>query len=530
MNLETANLSKTYDELPYESYPFALSHPAHLATIARLFGLEAPAVDRCRILELGCAAGGNLIPLAEAFPESSFLGIDISARQINDGLAQISALGLGNIELKVLSLTEMDSSFGEFDYIIAHGLFSWIPDAVRDAVMALIRNHLSGHGIAYISYNTYPGWHISGMIREMMQFHASRFDDTKLKLQQSRSLLEFLAGSLPQDHPYGSLLRNQLQGLRKAQDYYLFHDYLENDNQPLYFHEFILKALEQGLQYLGDGEFGTMFSGNFPPQVAATLERIATDQISREQYMDFLHNRTFRQSLLVHQEQTISRTLNPANIHGLFVASAAKPQSARPDISSTKAEQYKVDDNPVILNIEQPVYKAAMQILAEVWPNSIAFESLCKEARARIQPAGVEIDPLQIAQDQQLLGIEIQRSYTARLFELSVLPARFVTTVSEKPVASALARLQAASGLVVTTRRHLTLQLDELSRQLLLLLDGSRDRATLAADWLAAALQLGLSIEQGGKQVTEPTQIQNIMQDNQERILLYMAKSALLVD
>lgn len=338
-----------------------------------------------------------------------------------------------------------------------------------------------------------------------------------------------MAGSLPKDHPYGSLLRNQLQGLRKAQDYYLFHDYLENDNQPLYFYELMLKAMQHGLQYLADGEFGSMFSRNFIPQVAATLERIAPDQIRWEQYMDFLRNRTFRQTLLVHQEQTISPTLSPHNILGLYVASAAKPLSSNPDIRSSKMEKYQIDGNPVFLTIDQPIYKSAMQVLAEAWPKSLAFVDLCSEACARIQPVGSEPEPQQLAQDQLLLGTEMQRSYTAGLFEISAEPAHFVTTLSERPIASWLARQQATSGVVVTTRRHLTLQLDELSRQLLILLNGSRDRADLITDWLAVAVQLGLGIEQGGKKVTEPATIKKIMQDSQERILLYMASSALLV-
>ena len=127
-----------------------------------------------------------------------------------------------------------------------------------------------------------------------------------------------------------------------------------------------------------------------------------------------------------------------------------------------------------------------MQVLAEAWPKSLAFVDLCTEALARIQPVGSEPEPQQLAQDQLLLGTEMQRS-TAGLFEISAEPAHFVTTMSERPIATWLARQQATSGVVVTTRRHSTLQLDELSRQLLILLDGSRDRAALITDWLAVA-------------------------------------------
>src|SRR5436190_23362618 len=90
----------SYDEVPYKSYPYPQSHPDRLATVATLFGMEPPPLDNCRVLELGCCSGGNLIPMAERFPGRRFVGVDYSQRQVAEGQATLKELGLENIELR----------------------------------------------------------------------------------------------------------------------------------------------------------------------------------------------------------------------------------------------------------------------------------------------------------------------------------------------------------------------------------------------------------------------------------------------
>jgi tRNA G46 methylase TrmB len=92
-----------YDQVPYPAGAYAQSHPERLATLARLFGMSPPAVGRCRVLELGCADGSNLIPMACALPESRFLGVDLSARQIRSGQRTAASVGLSNLELRHLN-------------------------------------------------------------------------------------------------------------------------------------------------------------------------------------------------------------------------------------------------------------------------------------------------------------------------------------------------------------------------------------------------------------------------------------------
>ena len=331
----------SYDVIPYESAAFPQTHPDRLATLARLFGVEAPAVDQCRVLELGAARGDNIIPMAYSLPESQFIGVDLSTRQVAEGNANIEAHGLSNVELRYLSIADIGEDFGLFDYIICHGVYSWVPDAVRDRILAVCRSHLVPNGVAYISYNTYPGWHMRGLIREMMRYHASQFEGPQLQIQQARALLDFLAQSVPPQNAYGMLLTGELEGLRRQADSYLFHEHLEEVNSPVYFYQFAQQAAAHGLQFLAEADFSTMLASNFPPQVRETLKRIAPDLVRMEQYMDFVRNRTFRQTLLVHGEQVLNRNLSHEHVRRFYIASAAKPVSEKPDLHSDTMEQFR---------------------------------------------------------------------------------------------------------------------------------------------------------------------------------------------
>src|SRR5262245_7457600 len=120
--MTTPAVPTRYDEIPYRSHPFPQTHPDRLATVATLLGLSPTPVTRARVLELGCAAGGNLIPMAEALPEGRFVGVDLSARQLEDGHRTVAALGLKNIQLHHLSIADIPIDWGPFDYVLCHGV------------------------------------------------------------------------------------------------------------------------------------------------------------------------------------------------------------------------------------------------------------------------------------------------------------------------------------------------------------------------------------------------------------------------
>ena len=311
MSIVNSNSTNSYDEVPYPSTSHVFTHPDNLATAAVLLGLTPTPVTRCRVLELGCAGGGNLIPLALELPDSTFVGIDASAVQIDEGNAAIAAVGCQNITLKQMDILEITPELGQFDYIIVHGIFSWVPVPVRDAILKICQQNLTPNGIAYVSYNTYPGWHMLGNIRGMMLYHTRNVTDPRMRIAQARELLTFMNESLTTASElsnsrlikaYAGFLQSEAEHIGSSSDSYVYHEELEAVNDPMYFHEFAAWAARHNLQYLCEANFSDVFLNDFPPQATKELLKLSHDLIELEQYMDFLRNRTFRKTLLVHQD------------------------------------------------------------------------------------------------------------------------------------------------------------------------------------------------------------------------------------
>jgi cyclopropane fatty-acyl-phospholipid synthase-like methyltransferase/methyltransferase-like protein len=468
-------LQKSYDEFSYRSLPFQKSHPDRLATIGTLFGMSPAPVDRCRVLEVGCASGGNLIPMAASLPNSEFVGIDLSPVQIGRGVADIAALGLSNIRLLAMDIMEFSEAFGTFDYIVAHGVYSWVPNAVQERLLAICARHLAPAGIAYVSYNTLPGWSMRTVVREAMIYHTRGIADPAQRVAQARALLEFLADSVKDvDSAYAIALRTQAKQLRTHQDYYIAHEHLEVVNEPLYFHQFIDRAARQGLAYLGEAQFAQMLGIGFSPKVKETLARIAPDVLRREQYIDFRQERAFREMLLVHDGIRLIRKISPLRVMSLRVASEARPVRGAPDLEAGAVEEFRTPQD-AWMRTSSPIIKAAMVELAGRWPAATTFDDLCAAARSRVVPAGLPTE-----EERGRLASDLLKFYAADVVELHHPPSPFVVDVGGRPEASALARLQAARGASVTSLRHEnhTIAADRIP--LLLLLDGTRTRREIA--------------------------------------------------
>ena len=193
--------------------------------MAILAGLHPAPVENCRVLELGAASGGNLIPMAYALPKSQFWGIDISRVHIDQGLLKIKDLGLANLRLEQMDILDFPADAGTFDYIIAHGIFSWVPPQVREKLLEIYRAHLAPEGVGFISYNTYPGWHRINIARDIMRYSTRGIEDPKERVEQAREALHFYAHALPDD-------QNSYSGFLKFYSDYL--DGNDQDNSPKY--------------------------------------------------------------------------------------------------------------------------------------------------------------------------------------------------------------------------------------------------------------------------------------------------------
>ncbi|MNX73129.1 bifunctional 3-demethylubiquinone-9 3-methyltransferase/ 2-octaprenyl-6-hydroxy phenol methylase [compost metagenome] len=378
-------LSDAYDETPYESYAFPLTAPGHLRAVAALYGLKAPAVEKARVLELGCAAGGNLLPFAAAHPGAQATGVDLSAQQIESGQAIIKAMGLKNIDLRAMSITDITKDFGQFDYIIVHGVFSWVPPAVRDAILRVCRENLAPDGIAYVSYNTYPGWKASDVVRDAMILNSHGAQTPQDRLARAKDMLSMLENGLSAGNPMRSALQQAARQLRKCSDYYLIHEHLEAVNAPCYFLEFAAAAQQAGLAYLADAEPQSCMASNYGNNVAVLHNALSagSPREMREQYLDFAVGRQFRKSLLIHEERAQAILETPeVNVFEKMHFGARLAQAPAPAGAPSKERHYRTPRGRGIASTDS-TFVAVVEALRQAWPHALSFAGLLDAARPK---------------------------------------------------------------------------------------------------------------------------------------------------
>lgn len=476
----TTTVAQAYEELAYPGVSLPQMHPSQLAAVAALFDLQAAPVERCRVLELGCGDGTSLIPMAFELPESRFVGVDITAAAVEAASASAAALGLRNIEFRRMDILEADARLGQFDYIISHGVFTWVPEAVREKLLSLSRELLAPQGVAYVSYNARPGGDLRMMWRDMMLFHIPGEGPPLERVRQARALVQMIAEAKAGNEFYQQLTQWQRERIDRLPDALLFHDDLGPAHRPFYFHEFMQRAERHGLQYLGESDFFSMSDLRLPAAVREKLAQIPSI-VAREQYMDFLTGRTFRQTLLCHRDVTLDRTVRPERLEALCFASPAEPASQRPAIASEAVEEFHVGEN-VTVKTPHPLAKAMFVALGEAWPGDLRFAEL----RARVSQLIGETGARELAEG--LLNIIATRP----VIVFGTRPHACAATVSERPRLNPIARMQLEAGRPsVTSLRHFSVEArDPLFRAVLSLLDGERDRAAIA-EALAAAIESG---------------------------------------
>ena len=436
----------TYDSIPYPTFPRLATHPDRMAAVALLFGMEPAPVDRCRVLEIGCGNAGNLLPMAYALPGSRFLGIDLAEEPIARAHADIRALGLANLEVAARDLRALGPEVGEFDYIIAHGVYSWVPEDVRGRLLALCRQRLAPSGVALVSYNLYPGRHIRQMLREMM-FHHTRGDAPQQCVDHARRFLDWLAKSCQAPATFRTLIEEDAAALLAYTDGGLAHDDLSEVNYPLYFRDFVAHAAAHGLEYLGDTTVDRMFDPR------GLLAWLPDNRLEREQYTDFLYLRSFRHTLLCREEVPLSRS----------------PRAETMDRLCFSAPVQMVEGAAAVrIGARQPAVEAVAQAMGACYPLPVTFQELLPYAGSAAELREMLLALISVGFAQcHAYGFPCQDS------------------VSERPRATALARYQAQRSLQLANVIHTLINMDEFGRRLVLLLDGTRDRAALARDLAA---------------------------------------------
>ena len=449
-----------YDEIRYSNYPYAQTHPDRLATVAILYGLEPPDPFHARVLEIGCGAGGNLMAMAAATPGIRAVGVDLAAAPIEEGRAAVAEIGLSNLELRQADVRALTNrSLGEFDYIAAHGVYGWVPEDARDALLELIGNSLAPDGLAYVSYNAQPGGYFRRMLRDVGLWHARGVEgDARARAEKAQELFVFLKEQrVTNADTYGALLEREVPVLSDAPIYRLVHDDLSEHWHPVWFAEFAEHAARHGLGYVGEADLFSLRTEMLPEGVEAEVWRLAGgDRIAFENYSDLLTARHFRQSILCRSGEALPHEPEPARAQRLHWA-------VRP-----KAEPLEVG-----------LVADAFRELDRRRPQAVGFAEL-RDA--------LDADP------DALSEALIEGFRRERLIPHAG-PLRAATDPGERPVASPLARWQAAKGADLTSLAYQTVRMEEPAARLLItLLDGTRDRAAIRAE-LQARAGLELSAE-----------------------------------
>ena len=420
-----------YDEFAYPSVPLQQTQPDHLVTQAALHGVRAPDPTRCRVLEVGCSDAGNLAWLAAYSPASTMLGVDLSHEAVQRAQPVID--GLANIAVRCTDLTTLDA--GEFDIVIAHGVYSWLPEP--SSLLACIDRHLAADGLAYVSYNVLPGCHVRQMAGDPLR----RFTGgDPRRLSAGRTLLGWLAGTST-TAPHARMMRTAAELALAKPDHLLAHDEMAAANHPVYFDDFVADAAEHDLAYLGEAHL----ADSQPPEGVDLPEWLPGEEVARQQLLDYARNRAFRQTLLVRPGNAPpSHRIDPAAMGGLWAAAPVR-----------RTREGYVLANGVQLNTRGAEVRADLERLAEQWPGSVPVGDLATD-------------------DEVLL-----RMYTARGLELTTRPTPAVMP-GDRPRVIDYARRRAVIDGAVASVWHTRLTLDDpISRQIVAHCDGQATRDDL---------------------------------------------------
>jgi SAM-dependent methyltransferase len=475
----------SYDELPYDSLPLPETQPDFLAAMAKLHGFDAPDPRRARILELGCAQGGNLIPLAWRWPESDCVGVELSRVQAEAGAAFIERLGLPNVRIVHGDLAALPDDLGAFDYIIAHGVFSWVPPTVQQALLDVCRRHLSPQGVAYVSFNVAAGWATLLPLRAALLARTAGVAHAPQRYAAARAVLDQL--SREWDDP---VLLDEIAYLKTAAPSYLFHEYLADCNAPMSFGEFAAQLDAHGLRYVGEAG---------PRRAAVELEdawglipeSMAGRWLDAECALDDALGTRFRRALVARADAPCAQPPKADALDALaFYA----------DLACDEELDLEHDDEQAFVNpagntfrVADALAKAALMALSSAYPRALSYADLVAALHAVRDAFGVAGEGDAGRFRQAWFSLVMMHCV------MPILPEQVVSKLADEPGshphAHALARLQAAMpGWVVSGMRHVAIDLDAPARALLQKLDGSRDQAALVAEMATYLTEAGIAL------------------------------------
>lgn len=365
-----------YDAAPYQGGIHPYTHPEQLAALGRLNGLPAAHPRGCRVLELGCSDGKNLTEIARRWPEATCVGMDFAEEEIQR--AKASAAALGNLEFIHGDLRSFQPPGGTYDYVICHGVFSWVEDEVKESILKLCSRHLAPHGLALISYNTYPGWHWRESLRQVMMMpHAEGVAGRK---DAALLTLEFLGRVLDErKDPQGRFLREEVEIVRQKAQSILAHDDLGPVNEPCYFLQFAEWAAEHGLSYAGESPMMEVTPDLLPAGSLPALDSLKLRRLEYEQLIDVALQRIFRRSVVCRGGIAGELAFTPAAVRDFHFEACLEMPAGR----NGKRFRHRMTKQEATVN--DPLTRAMLRRLTECGKPQ-AFSELLESGRSEGNP------------------------------------------------------------------------------------------------------------------------------------------------
>ena len=454
----TASIKAAYEAVRYRSRPCPTSAPTHVATIARLMGLDAPDPSTARVLEIGCGDGGNLVPMAAVAPRGRYVGIDLSPGAIAEARAMASDLALSNVELDAADLRDLPSGLGTFDYIVAHGFYSWVPADVREVLLDTLRRCLSPDGIAFVSHNTMPGCALRGIAWSLLRPHVAGIGNPARRVSEAMA-----------DQPgLAAVLAGEFRDVADRHEFQVLHDDLAVVNHPVLLREIVSEADAHGLAWLADADVYRHPASAYGEKMNAWLA--AADRLTREHVIDHLRLRRYRESLFVHRAKGLGTALageRLANMHVGASNTTAERHGSAPR-SQTDGDRTLAGVQRMLLGRLAAVHPASVpvqEVVSWITSHSAAGSTFAAPANA-----------LRLLLNACLMGAIVPFAW----------PLRVAQGAGAMPRASAVARWQAPRRDFVVNLRHDSVVFDDpVRRRLLPLVDGTRTRDALALELAA---------------------------------------------
>ncbi len=359
-----------YDEFPYRSLPIEWTAPERLALASLLHGGPRQPLNSYRVLELGCGDGANLLPMAYYRRHAAFVGVDGARSQIKIANSGKSKLELSNIEFIHADFLTADLQLdGEFDYIIAHGIFSWVPHDVRDALLQLCAKRLRRGGLLYLNYNTNPGWNVRGMVREFLLAQTAAASNLPIRARQAQEVAANVVSSLTvSEHPYSQLITNEFQFVCDNHVSYVAHEYLAAENHPYWRSEFMALAGHHRLEYVADADFNYS-SGQIPDDVVPQLVEQQITGRTLDDTVDLLCYRQLHTPILTRSPFT-RRPPSIDEFSNLLVASCLTPcgKSSAENPMFQHPSGYEVE-------AKEEVMRDLLTNLLPLWPRGLLVKA-----------------------------------------------------------------------------------------------------------------------------------------------------------